>query len=772
MNAPSANLKLSDTDRLFLAGCLVRGLAEESILVDAAEYWLRFPHLSLVKIILEREIIDRDDWQEFARAIDHSLTEQPPSHERDRHIKELADSTVALLTGRIKSVWFWAALQGEDLQDSLDSIVAASVTYRLERIIGQGGIGRVWLARDDQLGRPLAIKELRPDRDRRGATRRRFLREAQISSQLMHPNVVPFYHFGTGRSGHHMFLAMQYVTGQSLAEVLKATHGEVVNWRQRRFELSRLLTILLKIGDALSFAHSRGFIHRDLKPENIQVGDFGEAHVLDWGLAKQVGTEAEDFTDEARAISDGELGNLYHLTDDGQILGSLPYMAPEQAAGRQGAITFRTDVFGLGGILFTILTGKSPHQHHAGTNQRNFARLVFETPVPPVRTLNASVPPALAAICDRALAFDPEDRYPSIAAFQEDINHWMSGDPVKAYHEPLLERTVRAIKRRPRMLQGLLVFTVVLVISAASAVAFSFFEGISRQDRTLRSLSTGCHLLVSAFAEEVESVDDSASALAKRIPMVVDETGKVDGERFDEAADFLFAIQPSVDQIALLDAQRHVLVRKLNNLPNFPDLVDVPPEIASSVNNESVVWAEVAMIDGEKEFLLRGLAPVKRDGGGEIRYVAISVDLGPELREVLAPLLRDTGLRMMITNNDNTVIAKGDYLDGPRIRFGNFGTFDGKWAPTIEAYLNTPRLESPDAVTGWGGNDHLVAAAKLPLDPPHQRPQLGVVLAASVPDMLQAPSDVRWRVIALILGSAVLLYSGVVLLRPLVRPRH
>jgi serine/threonine protein kinase len=168
-----------------------------------------------------------------------------------------------------------------------------SSRYTLMQIRGEGGLGRVWLARDRDLHRGVALKEIRPDRASNPELWRRFLKEAQITGQLEHPHIVPVYELARRREDDQPFYTMRYVRGQTLRGAIQEFHrqraGKAPDW----LALQSLLGSFLKVCDAIAYAHSRGVVHRDLKPENIVLGAYGEVAVLDWGLAKLVDAPVE-----------------------------------------------------------------------------------------------------------------------------------------------------------------------------------------------------------------------------------------------------------------------------------------------------------------------------------------------------------------------------------------------------------------------------------------------------------------------------------------------
>jgi serine/threonine protein kinase len=282
--------------------------------------------------------------------------------------------------------------------------------YNLLRYVACGGMGSVWLAEDTVLKRRVALKviDLAPPADDLDV---RLLREARILAGLEHPGMVPVHDAGTLADGR-AFCCMKYVEGQTLGQ-----HIATLNLPDR-------LRMLERIAEPLDFAHARGFIHRDLKPDNVMIGAFGEVLVMDWGLAKVGVTSLEaGETEIATAVQPTQ--NSLRVTGQGSVLGTRGYMSPEQARGDIEA-DHRTDIFSLGAILTFMLTGSAPGELPAASG---------------------SVPRPLRAICEKAMAADPNARYQSAREMTADITHYLNGEPVSAYPEGLLERSGRVFAR-------------------------------------------------------------------------------------------------------------------------------------------------------------------------------------------------------------------------------------------------------------------------------------------------------------------------------------
>jgi serine/threonine-protein kinase len=274
--------------------------------------------------------------------------------------------------------------------------------------IGAGGRSVVHKVLDKTLLRYSAMKLLAPELKPYAAERQRFIEEAQIAAQLDHPNVVPIHELSVTESGD-LYFTMKLVEGHTLHELL-----ERLDNHPRTFDLvAPLLDILIKVCDAVAFAHSRGIIHRDLKPGNIMVGSFGQVYVMDWGIARVVGEP------------DDELGpghTSQRLDPDGQPIGTPAYMSPEQAYGLHHETDERSDVFAIGATLYHVLTGQAPYDDVA-TNPEAMVAAARRCEIRPAEKLSgaARLPRALSRIAMKALDPVPGDRYPTATALKDDL---------------------------------------------------------------------------------------------------------------------------------------------------------------------------------------------------------------------------------------------------------------------------------------------------------------------------------------------------------------
>jgi serine/threonine protein kinase len=308
-----------------------------------------------------------------------------------------------------------ATRQGtDDRQYLLREALPGSPRYTRTSLHASGGMGSVWRARDMQVGREVALKELRAEAAD-GPTAARFLREARITGQLEHPGVVPLYEIGQDQATGRPFYTMRFVRGQTLTQKAEAFHRRRRAGQDEPLEFVHLLTAFVSVCNTVAYAHSHGIIHRDLKGDNIILGDFGEAIVLDWGLAKHLDA-TEDVLD-ATGIEEVGAGQ----TMMGEVIGTPAYMAPEQADGRLDLVGPRTDVFGLGAILYEILTGRPPY---SGVDTLTVLRRAARAEIDPPRTHWPEVPAGLESACLRALARDPADRHATAADLAQEVHGW------------------------------------------------------------------------------------------------------------------------------------------------------------------------------------------------------------------------------------------------------------------------------------------------------------------------------------------------------------
>ncbi len=316
--------------------------------------------------------------------------------------------------------------------------------FRLLHHHADGGIGRVSVALDCELHRQVAVKELQERFADDPQLRQRFMLEVQVTGRLEHPGVVPVYSLGRDGRGRP-FYAMRFIEGEDLDRAIESFHdADSIPGRDpgtRALALRQLLRRFIDVCNVVAYAHSRGVLHRDLKPANILLGPYGETLVVDWGMAKMVdGTMTP--TEIREPVPGRPADESWDKTQQGAIMGTIPYMSPEQAGGE--APGKASDVYSLGATLYHLITGRPPiekDERHA------MLRRVQRGEIMSPRQVNTRVPAALQAVCQKAMSVCPNDRYSSPRALADEIEHWLADEPVTAWKEPWLVRSRRWVTR-------------------------------------------------------------------------------------------------------------------------------------------------------------------------------------------------------------------------------------------------------------------------------------------------------------------------------------
>ncbi len=320
------------------------------------------------------------------------------------------------------------APQAEAALRYLPTEIRGERKYKIKGMIAMGGMGVVLEAEDVSTRRVVAMKTLLSTDSAEKVAR--FVDEAQITAQLEHPNIVPVYEVNVNEL-EKPFFTMKLVRGETLKQVLHGLRLERPK-TVRHYPLSELLAIFLKVCDAIAYAHSKGVVHRDLKPDNLMLGEFGEVLVMDWGLAKPLGHDANasptdsgvlEMVDSLRRSDPDAINTL-----PGARLGTIQFMSPEQAEGKSREVDGRADIYSLGAILYNILTLRPPID---GADEREMLTNVATGQItPPSRAIagralphlaDGKLPAKLVKIVLKAMSRDPGDRHPTVRALQADV---------------------------------------------------------------------------------------------------------------------------------------------------------------------------------------------------------------------------------------------------------------------------------------------------------------------------------------------------------------
>ncbi len=330
--------------------------------------------------------------------------------------------------------------------------------FRLLRLHDRGGLGEVFVALDRELNREVALKQMQERHADDPQLRARFVVEAEVTGGLEHPGIVPVYGLGAYPDGRP-FYAMRFIRGDNLKSAVERFHNDPELMRdegKRTLERQRLLGRFLDVCNAVSYAHSRGVLHRDLKPGNIMLGKYGETLLVDWGLAKSARRAEPSLDLSERTFAPGS-GSDVQPTEMGGRLGTPAYMSPEQAAGELDRLGPASDIYSLGATLYFVLTGKPPFQQE--DDLPGLLRKVERGEFLPPSQINPRVDRALDAICLKAMALDPKDRYATARELAVEIEHWLADEPVSSWREPRRKKLERWVRRHKP-----------LVASAASLV--------------------------------------------------------------------------------------------------------------------------------------------------------------------------------------------------------------------------------------------------------------------------------------------------------------
>src|SRR5438034_6910281 len=316
-------------------------------------------------------------------------------------------------------------------------ILADFGDYELLEEIGRGGQGVVYRAHQKSLNRTVALKVIGLGPWTTEAHFKRFRREAEAAASLEHPCIVPIYE--VGERDAQCYFSMKFIEGGQLDEVVKRTP----------MSIARAVELIAKLARTVHYAHEHGILHRDVKPGNILLDRNGEPHLTDFGLARLVEAEST-------------------ITRTLEVMGTPSYMAPEQATGNNRGISCQTDVYGLGAVLYQLLTGQPPF---AGGTTYETVKLLLETEPRPPRQLNPKIDRDLSTICLKCLEKDPQRRYSSALALAEDLEHWLKHEPIRAHRAGIFSRGRKWVRRKP-----VIAALITSLIALAAAIGWNVWK--------------------------------------------------------------------------------------------------------------------------------------------------------------------------------------------------------------------------------------------------------------------------------------------------------
>lgn len=389
----------------------------------------------------------------------------------------------------------------QSANSKIDGTYVDNEDYTILESIDEGAMGEILIARDNKLNRTVAYKKIHAHIAEIPSYLGRFYMEAQVTAQLQHPNIVPVY--GLMASGKDVGYAMKLIDGITLKEYIKETQDQYVQNGEPddHHNLHARLEHFLKVCDAMHYAHRKGVIHRDLKPLNIMIGPYNEVYVMDWGIAKTVEVDKDMFGDKTVLVGHEEVDDD-DKTKMGQVMGTPAYMSPEQAEGEHDILDHRSDLYALGLILFELVT------FHRAINGKTTDQVMMKArrghiDSPPAYGKQEDAQEQLLAIVKKATQYMPEDRYPTVADFADDIRRFMHGDAIKARPESRKQKIMRWVSQHRKAAVNIMVYSVLASFVLVITVLFQQMQSM----KEIQSEGQKTNQFISSVANKSQQID-------------------------------------------------------------------------------------------------------------------------------------------------------------------------------------------------------------------------------------------------------------------------
>lgn len=475
------------------------------------------------------------------------------------------------------------------------------------KTIGLGGIGTVMSGFDPNLKREVAIKILRqPNRHNKNHIER-FIKEARATAQIDHPNVVPVHSFGVFDDAG-IYFTMKKVAGEDLRSIIKELAQGNLDYTEK-YPLNRLMEILIGICQAIAYAHHRGAVHRDLKPANIMVGHFGEVQVMDWGMVKYL--NGDQFKDSV--FLDGKVNEPSLAPNEVVVSGTPAFMSPEQASGRTNEIDARSDIYSLGCIMYAMLTLEDSPIEKSSNTHETLNRVIHGMLLPPRRRApKRNISKELNAICMKAMAGDPRQRYQAVSEMIKDIHNWQGNEPVSAYSDPPHTRVIKLFRRRPLIPSVLIVALLTIFIYWAfghvdSIVKNNYYISIADYNLNqadlarLRARSTYIHM---QRFQKGEDINRSAEHLQHDFERQVLEFNNYSSNALDffQRSEGLNIkdreVVSRIDELLLKRLRFYIAINNVNDAMKLMETIKMPQRRSfyQALEKDEILNAQVKMI--------------------------------------------------------------------------------------------------------------------------------------------------------------------------------